>query len=139
METNKVIIEKDILVFYVAASKFPEGVQDAISQLHSLFEFNPKRRIYGLSRPENKNGIIYKAAAEELYSGEAKELNCPVVIIPKGIYASLKVNDFRSNENAIFKAFQMLLKNPQLDPNSYCVECYSINNEEVLCMVKLEE
>ena len=58
------IIEKDIKVFYIKATSFPQGIEEAMQKLQSLFSFTKERQIFGLSRPENNEGIIYLAAAE---------------------------------------------------------------------------
>src|SRR5690606_41915616 len=94
---EKVNFEKDIKVFYVTAKSFPEGIKDATDKLHSLFPFTKERKIFGLSRPENNGPIVYKAAAEEMTEGEAEKLGCDTMIIPKGIYISIPVNDFRKD------------------------------------------
>ncbi len=137
METT--ILEKDIKVFYVTANSFPQGIGEATQKLHSLFAFSKERRIFGLSRPENNDGIIYRAAAEEMFEGEAEKLKCKTLIIPKGKYISILVNDFRKDVMSIDSAFQQLLKQPNLDPQGYCVEEYATDKEVVTCMIRLDE
>jgi hypothetical protein len=137
METK--ILEKDIKVFYVTATSFPQGIGEAIQKLHSLFPFSKERRIFGISRPENNSGIIYRAAAEEMYEGEAEKLQCKTLIIPKGKYIAILVNDFRKDVMSIDRAFQQLLKKPDLDPQGYCVELYDNEKEAVTCMIRLNE
>ncbi|HSV12270.1 MAG TPA: hypothetical protein VLI68_15940 [Hanamia sp.] len=137
METK--ILEKDIKVFYVTATSFPQGIGEAIQKLHSLFPFSKERRIFGISRPENNSGIIYRAAAEEMYEGEAEKLQCKTLIIPKGKYIAILVNDFRKDVMSIDRAFQQLLKKPDLDPQGYCVELYDNEKEAVTCMIRLKE
>jgi hypothetical protein len=70
-------LENDIKVYYVAASSFPDGVQQAHETLHALMPFDAKRGYYGISYPEGGT-ISYKAAAAELYEGElaGKGLPC---------------------------------------------------------------
>jgi len=137
METT--ILEKDIKVFYVTANSFPQGIGEATQKLHSLFPFSKERRIFGLSRPENNEGIIYRAAAEEMSEGEAERLKCKTLIIPKGKYIAILVNDFRKDVMSIDRAFQKLLKESNLDPHGYCVEQYATDKEAVTCMIRLEE
>lgn len=137
MET--VILENDIKVFYVTAKSFPEGIGEAINKLHSLFSFSKERRIFGLSRPENNSGIIYRAAAEEMYDGEAEKLQCKTLLIPKGKYMAIVVHDFRKDIMSIDKAFKQLLNLPNLDPQGYCVEQYASDAEVVTCMIRLNE
>lgn len=137
METIK--LDNDIKVFYVTAKSFPQGIAEATSKLHSLFPFSKERNIFGLSRPENNGGIVYRAAAEELESGEAKKLNCETLNIKKGNYISLTVNDFRKDVMSIDRAFKQLLTHPNLDPQGYCVEWYATDQEAVKCMIRLDE
>jgi hypothetical protein len=137
METT--ILEKDIKVFYITATSFPQGIGEAIQKLHSLFPFSKERRVFGLSRPEINGVIIYRAAAEEMYEGEAVKLQCKTLIIPKGKYISILIDDFRKDIMSIDMAFQQLLKQPNLDPQGYCVELYNNEKEAVTCMIRLDE
>ena len=137
METVK--FDNDIKVFYVTAKTFPEGIPDATNRLHKLFPFSKERKIFGLSRPENNDKIVYRAAAEELEPGEAEKFNCETLIIKKGKYVSITVNDFRKGIMSIDRAFKQLLKEPNLDPQGYCVEWYATDKEAVNCMIRLNE
>lgn len=132
-------IKNDIKVFYVTALSFPEGISEATDKLHSLFPFSKERNIFGLSRPENGGGIVYRAAAEEMESGEAERLGCETLFIKKGNYISLTVNDFRTDPLAIKNAFDRLLTEPNLDPEGYCMEWYATDKEQVRCMIRLNE
>jgi hypothetical protein len=46
METRK--IDKDIVVFYVEAASFPDGVLAAHEKLHSMVPFNNGRKYFGI-------------------------------------------------------------------------------------------
>ena len=74
-----------------------------------------------------------------MYEGEAEKLQCDTLIIPKGKYIALKVVDFRKDITSIGRAFQQLLKHPDLDPQGYCVELYANDKEVVTCMIRLDE
>ncbi|HZY36282.1 MAG TPA: transcriptional regulator [Mucilaginibacter sp.] len=137
MET--INLENDIKVFYVTAKTFPEGIADATRQLHALFSFSPERKIFGLSRPEDNGKIVYRAAAEELKRGEAEQFNCETLVIKKGKYTSLTVNEFRKDIMSIDSAFKQLLNHPNLDPRGYCVEWYATGKDAVRCMIRLDE
>jgi len=134
-----ITIENDIKVFYVTAKTFPDGIGEAIEKLHSLFPFSKERRIFGLSRPENNDGIIYRAAAEEMYDGEAEQLQYNTLIIPKGKYIALEVIDFRKDIMSIDRAFNKILNQPCLDPQGYCIEQYANDKDAVTCMIRLAE
>jgi len=133
METTS--IDHDIKVFYILAKSFPEGILDAHNTLHTMVPFSVERGYFGLSRPEN-GPIEYKAAAEELIAGEAETLKCPTLIIQKGQYISLTVENYTTDIQSISNAFQQLLEYPGLDPQGYCVEWY-LNDKDVKCMIRL--
>ena len=136
---KKIILNTNINVFYVKATSFPEGISEATNKLHNLFPFTKQRRIFGLSRPEKNNGIVYRAAAEELSEGEAERLGCDTLVIPKGRYVAIAVSDFRKDITSIDRTFQKLLREPNLDPQGYCVEWYATDKEEVTCMIRIDE
>ncbi len=130
-------LNNDIKVFYIAAKSFPDGIMDAHQRLHTLVPFSMGRKYFGISRPEN-GVIVYKAAAEELHEGEAEELNCNTMIIENGNYISILVTDYLKDIPLIDAAFKELLKQPELDPNGYCVEWY-FNEKDVTCMIRLKD
>ena len=136
METYN--LEKEIKVFCVAATSFPDGVLEAHQTLHSKIAFTTERKYFGISRPDNKGSIEYKAAAEELEEGELKKLGFEPFVIPKGKYLSLILKDFRKNISSIGQAFQQLIHQPGIDPQGYCIEWY-IGMDDVRCMVRLSE
>lgn len=130
-------IEQDIKVFFIQANSFPEGVLEAFQKLHSLIEFPPQRRNFGISRPENGK-IIYRVAAEELVEGDLQKHQLTEFIIPKGNYIGKEIKNFRDDLSSIKQTFDLLLANPNIDPNGYCIEEYKGIND-VFCMVKLKD
>lgn len=134
METIQ--IDQDIIVFYITAKSFPENILDAHNTLHTLVPFSKNRNFFGLSRPEN-GVIVYKAAAEEISSGEAEKFNCDTLVLEKGKYVSLTIQDYVKDVQSISNAFKELLSHPGLDQNGYCVEWY-LTDKDVKCMVRLE-
>ena len=136
MQTIK--IENDIKVFYVTANAYPNGIMDAHKKLHSIVPFSYQRKYFGVSRPENNSGIVYKAATEETFLGEAEKYNCETMVLSKGNYLSIILTDYRKNLPSIGNAFQKILSQPNIDPQGFCIEWY-INENEVNCMVKLED
>jgi hypothetical protein len=135
METTT--LDNDIKVFYVTAKSFPGGIMEAHEKLHLLALFSIDRRFFGLSRPEN-GIIVYKAAAEEMNEGEAQKLKCDTLVIKKGKYISLTINDFTNDIQSISRAFKELLACPGLDPGGYCVEWY-LNDKDVRRMIRLND
>ncbi len=136
METTK--LDQDIKVFYVTAVSFPEGIMDAHNRLHALVPHGDGRRYFGVSRPEG-NGIVYRAAAEEMQDGEAEQLNCETLLIRKGDYIAIDIPDYTKDIQAIGAAFRTLLAHESIDhKDGYCVECY-MNDKDVRCMVRLND
>lgn len=132
------ILEKDIRIFCVTAESFPEGIMAAFHKLHSIIPSNGKRRNFGISRPDSNGKIIYKAAVEESFGGESCISGCEVFIIKSGEYISITVKDFMKNIKQIGESFKELTSHPGIDPDGWCIEIYS-NENDVLCMVKLAE
>lgn len=107
----------------------------AHQKLHTLAPFSQERRYFGISRPEEKGNIVYRAAAEEKTEGEAAKLNCEELVIKKGQYTYMTINDYMNNIQKIGKAFNELTALPDIDPEGYCVEWY-LNEKDVRCMVR---
>ncbi len=136
---EEVILKNNIKIMYVTANSFPAGIQEAMERLHRLVPYSEKRNYYGISRPEVGREIVYRAAAEVLEDGEAERHGCAELMLKKGNYLGLKVTGFRKDPSVIEKAFEVLLKQPNLDPNGYCVEWYANGKDEVHCMIRLNQ
>jgi len=134
---EKYSIEKDIKTFYVAATSFPDGVLKAHQTLHAMLPSTKDRHFFGISFPDKSGKIIYRAAVEESYTGEAEKYNCETFIIGKGPYISQEIKDFMKDVSIVAKTFQQLLAHPGLDKNGYCVEIYP-NEKDIICLVKLD-
>ncbi len=132
------LLHDDIKVFYVTATSFPDGVKEAHEKLHSLIPFSKERKYFGVSRPENNSGIIYHAAAQEMEDGEGEKLNCDTLVLKKGKYISLTINNFMKDLPSIGTAFKQLLTYPGIDPQGYCVEWY-LSEKDVRCMIRLKD
>ena len=135
METTN--LENDIAVMYINADSFPAGVLSAHQQLHSLIPYATERKYFGLSRPEG-GGIVYKAAAEVLTSGEAENLKLKTIVINKGNYVSVILQDYIKDLQAIGNAFQQMIARPDIAPDGYCIEWY-LSDKDVQCMVRLQD
>jgi len=127
--------DHDIRLLTIEAPSFPEGIMDAHEELLAMIPFSDERLYFGLSRPENGT-IVYFAATEELQPGEAEKWGCGTLILKKGNYLSLRIEDYMKDISAIGRAFDELLKQPGIDPNGYCVEWYT-STKDVNCMVRL--
>jgi len=135
MET--IFIEKDINVYCITATSFPNGVLEAHQKLHKMIPFSEERRYFGLSRPENGK-IVYKAAAEKLEKDAEENNEFEPFIIRRGNYRTITVLNFKNNPQGIGTAFEKLISYSDIDPNGYCVEWY-FNDQDVKCMVRLED
>jgi hypothetical protein len=134
---EEIKLDEDIKVIAVTAGSFPEGVMEAHTQLHAIVPFSSARRYYGLSRPENGQ-IVYKAAAETLEPDEAEKINLESMVIKRGNYISITIEDFMKDIQSIGRAFKEILSHPGIDPEGYCVEWY-LKGKDVKCMVRLEQ
>ena len=133
---EKYILATDIKVICVTATSFPQGIQLAYKTLHDLLN-GETRRVFGISHSSKEGAIIYRAAAEEAYEGEAEKLHCERFTIRKGAYISETLKDWKKDETIVARTFQQLLANPDLDPEGYCLEMYP-NGTDMICLVKLK-
>jgi hypothetical protein len=134
METYQ--LDRDIEVFRLKASSFPDGVLAAHQTLHAKVPYSDKRNYFGISRPEN-GAIAYWAAAEELEKGELEKYGYEPFVIRKGTYISIIIKDFMKDIQSIGKAFETLTNQSGIDPQGYCIEWY-MGQKEVRCMVRLK-
>ncbi|MBL0356846.1 MAG: transcriptional regulator [Chitinophagaceae bacterium] len=134
---EKYFLDKDIRTFCVTAATFPEGVSAAHQQLRSLLPSAEGSNLFGISMGAGKGDIVYKAAVEELYDGEAGKYGCEIFIIRQGIYIAAILQHWRRNELLVGETFRSLLHHPEIDEEGYCVEVY-MNETDVKCMVTLK-
>ena len=131
-------LNPDINVLCVTASSFPDGIMAAFNKLNSLVQEPGSRRVFGISYGDGNKNTIYKAALEENSADEAARFGCERFKIEKGEYISEYIEDFMKNIPAMGQAFQEMCRDKRIDSNGYCIEMYLNNNEDVLCMVKLD-
>ncbi|SEW39278.1 transcriptional regulator [Chitinophaga arvensicola] len=130
-------LTNDIEVFYVRATTFPEGIKPAFEKLVSLLPSMAGRHLYGISRPENNQGIVYRAAVNAKYPGEGAKYGCESFTIRKGTYMTEVLKNYEENMMQVSQTFDALLEQPHLDPQGYCLEEY-INDTDMRCMVPLK-
>jgi hypothetical protein len=130
-------LKSDIKVFYITAASFPDSVLAAHKKLHSILPSDDGRKFFGISYSNGKGGIIYKAAVEESFPGEAEKYGLETFIIKKGEYICETLIDWRKDESLIGRTFKKLLSDSRIDRNGYCLEIY-LNNTDMECMVKLD-
>jgi hypothetical protein len=135
---EKICIEEDITVFYVEADDFPAGVKPAWQKLHGFFPSPKERRYFGISFPGDQGKIIYRAATEEKFAGEAEKFGCPTWIIREGVYAGVLLRNYMQHIEQIGDTFQQMIARPDIDPEGACVEEY-LSQTEMRCLVRLKE
>lgn len=130
-------LERDIKLICIPATSFPDGVAAAHQKLHSLLPVTQRRTIFGISWPDGKGGLVYKAGAEETFPGETEKLGGETFIVKKGDYISILIHDYMSDLSAFGKSFQLLCSDPRIDPQGAAVEMY-LSEKDVRCMVRLD-
>ena len=133
---EKYVLHKSITVFYVEATSFPDGIQEAHRKLHALLMPVAGRRFYGISYPDKDGVIIYKAAVEESFAGEGQKYHCETFTIPRGEYISEVITDWQRNPGIISNTFRQLLRYPGIAKNGFCLEQY-ISDNDIRCLVPL--
>lgn len=130
-------LDRDIRLCCIPAKSFPDGVMAAFQQLMTLFpDQQGKRRLFGISWPDGKGSMVYKAAVEERYKGEAEKLGMETYLLKHGEYLSLLVHNFMDDIPSIGKAFRQLVDAPGVHPNTIGVEEY-VSPSDVRCMVPM--
>ena len=135
METYKK--DNDKPVYCITAKSFPEGLLEAHQKLHSIFPFSQEREYYGISYMDHDK-TVYKAAVGLNNPKEAGDINLEMFIIRKGKYTGTVIANFMDDIPSIGRTFRVLLDNPNIDPQGYCLEEY-FNKSDVRCLVKLKD
>lgn len=130
--------EEDVHMICATAKSFPEGIQDAFSELEKKLPDLLERPVFGISKPNSQGVIVYKAGALEKVNDEAEKYGLEPFTMSKGLYLTEIIYDFSRNLSLIGSTFNTLLQDSRLDPASYCVEVYDAKGN-VTCMVKILE
>lgn len=126
--------QQDVPTYCVTAESFPEGIAAAHQKLQDALPINDRRDYFGISWREKSGNIIYKAAAQIMEGESMPDLE--TFVIKNGPYNAFYIYDYKENPDSIGDAFELLLKQHEVDPNGYCLEWY-INENDVKCMVPL--
>jgi hypothetical protein len=129
-------LERDITVFFVTAKSFPMGIKEAFDELNVKLNGSRKRTYFGISNPEPGIGIVYKACAEQLKDEESSGTHLPTIAIKAGKYHCIEIKNFHEDLSSIGKAFEEILKQPDIDHESFCLEIYNDDDGSVKCMVR---
>jgi predicted transcriptional regulator YdeE len=137
-QCKKITIDQDIKVICINAQSFPDGVMEAFEKLHACIPQSDERKYFGISQPDQKGNILYKAAAEELEEDEAIKYGYEPFTIKKGNYYCISIKNHMNDSLSIGRAFQKLISLPDIDPEGYCLEWYkNYSDGDVKCMVVL--
>lgn len=137
MTIDDCIIEEDLKLVCFGAKSFPDGVQEAFRKWTESLRDSRNRALFGISFPGKDGKIVYKAAAQESFDGEAVKLGCEGFTVASGTYISTYIQDFMKDESRIEAAFRELFADPRIDTNGCCVEMY-VNGKDLRCMVRLD-
>lgn len=135
---EKYNLENDIKVFGFEVKTFPEAIGEAFESLAQMIEQGFDRSYYGISNISDDKSIIYKAAAEEKFEGEAEKYGYERYIIEKGKYAMKTLKAWHGKTDSIKDIFHEIMMDTRIDKSSYCIEWYKDDNE-MLCMIKIAE
>ena len=130
------VLENPVKTYYVKASAFPSGVEQAHQALHALVPFDERRKYFGFSWPD-QGAITYLAAAEELFEGELAQYGLETKTIQKGTYLYIDIFNFMDNIPAIGAAFQQLIHDERIAPDGFCIEWY-LTQKDCRCMVSTQ-
>lgn len=125
-------ISNDIHVFGKQVTSFPSGIGEAFDELVSKVEGGFNRSFYGVCGIIN-GSFKYYATAEEKDQGEAEKSGYEKLVIAKGDYLFVTVNDWRNKTGTIKDIFETIRQDKRADNQSPIVEWYK-NNDEMLCM-----
>ncbi len=128
-------LDHDIPTFCVTAESFPHEINKAFGRLIEKLPTEKGRTFFGIAFQADSGGMIYKAAVQEDYPGEARHAGCEVFTIKKGTYIMETVKNWKSDVTRIGKTFQKL-GNARPDTTFPCVEWYQ--GADVICMVRIE-
>lgn len=131
-------IDSDIILITVRAASFPQGIQEAFNELKRRLPAGDERMPYGISKPEKDGTIVYRAGVETSDSAEASVRNLEKVVLKKGKYVSETVTEWQNKIHTLSDLFEGMLRHPDLDPFTPCIEIYR-NRTELNCMVRLKE
>jgi hypothetical protein len=131
-------IEKDICLVYELANDFESDIAASFLRLAEKIKNDGKKRdCYGIVISE-KNVMQYRAAYTESNSGEGIALRIPTIVIPRGNYYSIRMEDWSKKLLQIGPTFDQLLQSGKVDLKSPCIEYYK-TERELICMIKSSE
>jgi hypothetical protein len=133
-----ITIPQPIIVYCLNVSPFPAAIKPAYDTLHQLYPPGNGRTYFGISWPDGKSGLIYKAATSLADTdGPPTDERFTPFEIRDGRYISSIIRNFMTDTQAIRKCFAEMIARTDIAPDGYCVEMY-LNPTDVQCMVPLK-
>ncbi len=134
---EKYELKDNVKVFGIQVKTFPYGIEQAFDALFKMLPAESRMRSYcGISKFGKDGSILYYAAAEEIFNGEAEKYSCDRFIIEKGEYLTETIYDWYKKTDCIKDVFHILMQDTRIDKTKPCVEWYK-SNDEMICMVKM--
>lgn len=131
-------LENNIRVFCLTATSFPAGIKEVYDKLHLLYPPGNGRTYFGISYPDGKGGLVYKAAVKLNDTDTEPGAPFEVFNIRKGRYLCEDISNFMADVTSIGKLFGRMIAEPGIAPDGYCLEMY-LNPTDVRCMVLLSD
>jgi predicted transcriptional regulator YdeE len=136
---EKTVFENDVHVFGKTVTTFPLGIGDAFDELiKATGDSATERNYYGLSYVAGDGNILYKAVAQEKYTGEAEKLNYETSTIEQGEYVFEVLKDWKNCTGEIKNIFQQMMNDEHTDKTKPCIEWYK-SDDEMLCLMKTKQ
>lgn len=134
MEVKEYKLDEDIIVLYVQAESFREGIPAAFEKLNAIPGGLKDRHVYGVTECIGDE-LIYRACVKENFKGEGAQYGLPTYAIPKGKYLYATLNNWRENIAQIPVLFEGFMGLPNIKKQSICLEDY-ISDDKMLAMVQ---
>lgn len=128
-------VHQEVKVFGKEVITFPTGVGEAFESLVKTISEGYNRAYYGISYFNNEGKIVYKAAAEETFAGEAEKYGYERYTIEKGEYLMVAVKDWRHQTDCIKDVFHEMMQDKRYNTTKPCIEWYK-DDDEMLCMIQ---
>ena len=125
-------------VFGVHVNTFPDVIGAAFDALMNRMPQDRSRSYFGISEMAANGDILYYAAAEETFAGEARKYGYDIYIVKQGEYLTVTLTNWRKKIACIKDVFDAMLDDDRIDKENPCIEWYK-NDDEMVCMVKLND
>lgn len=129
--------QQDMATFGRLVKSFPQGVGEAFGELMKTIHEGNKRAYYGISKTDAEGHVLYWAVAEEKAADEAEKYHCEKFIIPKGIYLSAIVHNWKEKVHCIKDVFHEMMQDDRTDSDKPCIEWY-YSEDEMMCFLGLK-